>query len=56
MFSSSYGSKYMHLMLQNLFYVLQWDDHPAIMAVGVVDGTSEAIFQTLMSLGSSRSE
>lgn len=33
-----------------------WDDHPAIMAVGVVDGTSEAIFQTLMSLGSSRSE
>ncbi|XP_040945700.1 uncharacterized protein [Gossypium hirsutum] len=34
----------------------QWDDHPAIMAVGVVDGTSEAIFQTLMSLGPSRSE
>lgn len=33
-----------------------WDDHPAIMAVGVVDGTSEAIFRTLMSLGSSRSE
>ncbi|KAJ4826742.1 hypothetical protein Tsubulata_016831 [Turnera subulata] len=33
-----------------------WDDHPAIMAVGVVDGTSEAIFQTLMSLGPSRSE
>ncbi|PQQ10782.1 hypothetical protein Pyn_38776 [Prunus yedoensis var. nudiflora] len=29
----------------------KWDDHPAIMAVGVVDGTSEAIFQTLMSLG-----
>jgi len=26
------------------------------MAVGVVDGTSEAIFQTLMSLGPSRSE
>ncbi|KAL2471049.1 Pleckstrin-like proteiny (PH) and lipid-binding START domains-containing protein [Abeliophyllum distichum] len=35
---------------------LKWDDHPAIMAVGVVDGTSEAIFQTLMSLGNSRSE
>ncbi|CAI9770817.1 unnamed protein product [Fraxinus pennsylvanica] len=35
---------------------LKWDDHPAIMAVGVVDGTSEAIFQTLMSLGTSRSE
>ncbi|KAJ0046656.1 hypothetical protein Pint_06039 [Pistacia integerrima] len=33
-----------------------WDDHPAIMAVGVVDGTSEAIFRTLMSLGSSRTE
>ncbi|XP_010264665.1 PREDICTED: protein ENHANCED DISEASE RESISTANCE 2-like isoform X2 [Nelumbo nucifera] len=32
------------------------DDHPAIMAVGVVDGTSEAIFRTLMSLGPSRSE
>lgn len=34
----------------------KWDDHPAIMAVGVVDSTSEAIFQTLMSLGPSRSE
>ncbi|KAJ1425953.1 START-like domain superfamily [Sesbania bispinosa] len=34
----------------------KWDDHPAIMAVGVVDGTSEAIFETLMSLGPSRSE
>ncbi|KAE7996975.1 hypothetical protein FH972_001651 [Carpinus fangiana] len=33
-----------------------WDDHPAIMAVGVLDGTSEAIFRTLMSLGPSRSE
>ncbi|KAI4339421.1 hypothetical protein MLD38_024368 [Melastoma candidum] len=33
-----------------------WDDHPAIMAVGVVNGTSEDIFRTLMSLGSSRSE
>ncbi|KAA8539305.1 hypothetical protein F0562_025997 [Nyssa sinensis] len=33
-----------------------WDGHPAIMAVGVVDGTSEAIFRTLMSLGPSRSE
>ncbi|CAN6565811.1 unnamed protein product [Malus baccata var. baccata] len=32
-----------------------WDDHPAIMAVGVVDGTSEAIFRTLLSLGPSRS-
>ncbi|KAJ8751476.1 hypothetical protein K2173_016693 [Erythroxylum novogranatense] len=34
----------------------KWDDHPAIMAVVVVDGASEAIFQTLMSLGPSRSE
>ncbi|XP_010521754.1 PREDICTED: protein ENHANCED DISEASE RESISTANCE 2-like isoform X2 [Tarenaya hassleriana] len=34
----------------------RWDDHPAIMAVGIVDGTSEAIFETLMSLGNSRSE
>lgn len=33
-----------------------WDDHPAIMAVGVVDANSEAVFQTLMSLGQSRSE
>ncbi|KAL9675083.1 hypothetical protein QQ045_003283 [Rhodiola kirilowii] len=32
------------------------DDHPALMAVGVVEGTSEAVFQTLMSLGPSRSE
>ncbi|KAL4611091.1 hypothetical protein ACB092_08G099500 [Castanea dentata] len=35
---------------------VKWDDHPAIMAVGVVDGTSEAIFQTVMSLGPLRSE
>ncbi|KAK7315503.1 hypothetical protein VNO77_34053 [Canavalia gladiata] len=33
-----------------------WGDHPVMMAVGVVDGASEAIFHTLMSLGSSRSE
>ncbi|KAJ6357940.1 hypothetical protein OIU78_005719 [Salix suchowensis] len=33
-----------------------WDDHPAIMAVGVVNGTPEAIFRALMSLGASRSE
>ncbi|RVW32145.1 Protein enhanced disease resistance 2 [Vitis vinifera] len=35
---------------------MNWDDHPAIMAVGVVDATPEAIFQVLMSLGPSRSE
>lgn len=34
----------------------RWNDHPAIMAVGVVDATSESIFKTVMSLGSSRSE
>ncbi|XP_057427402.1 protein ENHANCED DISEASE RESISTANCE 2-like isoform X2 [Lotus japonicus] len=33
-----------------------WGDHPAIMAVGVVDGTSEAIFHTLMSLDPTRAE
>ncbi|RVW84339.1 hypothetical protein CK203_036669 [Vitis vinifera] len=35
---------------------MNWDDHPAIMAVGVVDATPEAIFRVLMSLGPSRSE
>ncbi|OMO70968.1 hypothetical protein COLO4_28422 [Corchorus olitorius] len=34
----------------------QWDDNPAIMAVGVVPGTSEAIFRALMSLGPARTE
>ncbi|KAK9014632.1 hypothetical protein V6N11_005785 [Hibiscus sabdariffa] len=34
----------------------RWDDIPAIMAVGVVDGTPEAIFRVVMSLGPSRSE
>ncbi|XP_022958172.1 protein ENHANCED DISEASE RESISTANCE 2-like [Cucurbita moschata] len=34
----------------------QWDDHPAIMAVGMVFGTSEEIFRTIMSLGPSRSQ
>lgn len=34
----------------------RFDDHPAIMAVGVVEATPESIFQTLMSLGSSRLE
>lgn len=49
---------HLHLQIKNWIrlFCLQWDDHPAIMAVGVVDGTSEAIFQTLMSLGASRSE
>ncbi|KAG9132422.1 hypothetical protein Leryth_008365, partial [Lithospermum erythrorhizon] len=32
------------------------DNNPAMMSVGVVKGTSEAIFRTLMSLGPSRSE
>ncbi|RHN81488.1 putative protein ENHANCED DISEASE RESISTANCE 2, PH domain, START [Medicago truncatula] len=33
-----------------------WGEQSAIMAVGVIDGTSEAIFHTLMSLDPSRSE
>ncbi|KAL0303167.1 UNVERIFIED_CONTAM: protein ENHANCED DISEASE RESISTANCE 2 [Sesamum radiatum] len=33
-----------------------WDDHPAIMAIGVIDGTSEAVFHTLMSLGQRNEE
>ncbi|GFP82850.1 protein enhanced disease resistance 2 [Phtheirospermum japonicum] len=33
-----------------------WEEHPAIMAVGVIDGSSEAVFRTLMSLGASRTE
>lgn len=33
-----------------------WGDHPAIMAVAVIDGTTEAVFRTLMSVGTSRTE
>ncbi|XP_051120142.1 protein ENHANCED DISEASE RESISTANCE 2-like [Andrographis paniculata] len=33
-----------------------WGDHPAVMAVGIVEGTSEAVFHTLMCLGNSRME
>ncbi|KAL8052115.1 hypothetical protein ABFX02_06G192400 [Erythranthe guttata] len=33
-----------------------WDNHPAIMAVGVVNGDSETVFHTLMNLGHSRTE
>ncbi|KAK6136174.1 hypothetical protein DH2020_030065 [Rehmannia glutinosa] len=33
-----------------------WDDHPAIMAVGVIDGASEAVFRAVMDLGPSRAE
>ncbi|WCJ19319.1 hypothetical protein M5689_001615 [Euphorbia peplus] len=33
-----------------------WDNHPAIMAVGVVDGTSETVSKVIMSLGPLRSE
>ncbi|CAL9075498.1 unnamed protein product [Musa acuminata var. zebrina] len=35
---------------------MHWDDHPALMAVGVIDATSEAVFRRVMSLGPSRSE
>lgn len=34
----------------------RWDDHPAIMAVGVINGTPEAVFRTLMSIDTSRTE
>ena len=33
-----------------------WNDHPALMAVGVVDATCESVFETIKSLGPSRSE
>ncbi|PIN08522.1 hypothetical protein CDL12_18895 [Handroanthus impetiginosus] len=33
-----------------------WDDHPAIMAVGIINGDAEAVFRMLMSLGASRTE
>ncbi|XP_057856726.1 protein ENHANCED DISEASE RESISTANCE 2 isoform X1 [Cryptomeria japonica] len=33
-----------------------WDNHPAVMAVGVVDATCESVFKTVMSLEPSRSE
>ncbi|KAL3819966.1 hypothetical protein ACJIZ3_005871 [Penstemon smallii] len=33
-----------------------WDEHPAIMAVGVIHGSSEAVFRTLFSLDTSRTE
>ncbi|XP_074573742.1 protein ENHANCED DISEASE RESISTANCE 2-like [Curcuma longa] len=36
--------------------IMDGDDHPAVMAVGVVDASSEEIFNTVMSLGQSRSE
>ncbi|KAH6804025.1 Pleckstrin homology and lipid-binding START domains-containing protein [Perilla frutescens var. frutescens] len=33
-----------------------WGDHPAIMAVGVINGSAEAVFRTLMSIDTSRTE
>ncbi|KAL2577354.1 hypothetical protein AAZV13_16G127700 [Glycine max] len=44
------------VILSKLCCIQKWGTHPVMMAVGVVDGTSEEIFHTLMSLGSSRSE
>ncbi|ESW23868.1 hypothetical protein PHAVU_004G082900 [Phaseolus vulgaris] len=38
------------------FHESIWGNHPVMMTIGVIDGTSEDIFHTLMSLGSSRSE
>lgn len=34
----------------------EWDEHPAIMSVAVIDGTPEAVFRTIMSIGTSRNE
>ncbi|KAL8171190.1 hypothetical protein V2J09_022994 [Rumex salicifolius] len=42
--------------MSNLIHVDQLSLHPALMAVGVVDGNPKAIFEAVMSLGSSRSE
>lgn len=39
-----------------VFVTQQRDGSPAVMAVGVIEGTSEAIFRTLMCLGQSRIE
>ncbi|XP_057798953.1 protein ENHANCED DISEASE RESISTANCE 2-like isoform X2 [Salvia miltiorrhiza] len=36
--------------------VRRWDDHPAIMAIGVINGTPEAVFRTLMAIDASRTE
>ncbi|KAG6412705.1 hypothetical protein SASPL_125390 [Salvia splendens] len=36
--------------------VRRWDDHPAIMAVGVINGTPEAVFRTVMAVDASRTE
>ncbi|XP_074586995.1 protein ENHANCED DISEASE RESISTANCE 2 isoform X2 [Curcuma longa] len=35
---------------------MHWDDHPALMAVGVIDAAPEDVFRKVMSLGPSRSE
>ncbi|XP_047324095.1 protein ENHANCED DISEASE RESISTANCE 2-like [Impatiens glandulifera] len=35
---------------------VSWGENPAIMAVGIVPGSSEAVFQTIMSLGPERLE
>jgi len=42
--------------LSKIFCIQIWGNHPVMMTIGVIDGTSEDIFHTLMSLGSSRSE
>lgn len=52
----SYNFKFLKLTSFAENPLQHWDDHPAVMAVGVIDGTSENIFNTLMSLGPTRSE
>jgi hypothetical protein len=40
----------------DIFFLQRGEDPPALMSVGVVHATSEAIFETVMSLGPSRAE
>jgi hypothetical protein len=48
---------HLHITIQWFCWFPQyWDDHPAIYSVGVVDANFEVVFQTLMSLGQSRSD
>jgi hypothetical protein len=41
---------------QEIFFLQRGEDPPALMSVGVVHATSEAIFETVMALGPSRAE
>lgn len=45
-----------HLIRKGSILCVQRNGHPAIAAMTVINGAPEAVFQILMSLGSSRSE